>query len=58
MTGENLRTIQVFKDIFSENGIKGFYKGATIRMAYLCVGGFAFFGMYEQLKLKLGLMIA
>ena len=36
--------------IYAENGIAGLYKGATIRMMYLCVGGFAFFGMYEQFK--------
>jgi hypothetical protein len=36
--------------ILEEEGVKGLYKGATIRMMYLCVGGFAFFGVYEQLK--------
>jgi hypothetical protein len=36
-----------------EDGIKGLYKGATIRMMYLCVGGFAFFGIYEQFKRRL-----
>ena len=51
--GEKQTSLQVFKDIISENGIQGLYKGATIRMAYLCAGGFAFFGIYEQLKLKL-----
>ena len=54
MTSDNkLSTIQVVKEILSENGLPGLYRGATIRMAYLCAGGFAFFGLYEQLKLEL-----
>ena len=48
MTNENkLTTIEVVKDIWSESGVKGLYKGAGIRMCYLCAGGFAFFGIYE-----------
>ena len=40
----------MLKLIYSENGVAGLYKGATIRMMYLCVGGFAFFGIYELIK--------
>lgn len=47
---EKISTIQLAKQIVSEDGIKGLYKGATIRMMYLCVGGFAFFGIYEKIK--------
>ena len=48
MTNDSqLTTIQVVRDIMSESGVKGLYKGAMIRMAYLCAGGFAFFGIYE-----------
>ena len=36
-----------------EEGIQGLYKGALIRMGYLCVGGFAFFGIYEQIKRRM-----
>ena len=36
--------------IVSEEGVKGLFRGATVRMAYLTVGGFAFFGMYENSK--------
>lgn len=44
------KTLQIFKDIIHEQGIKGLYKGAAIRMMYLGVGGFAFFGIYEKIK--------
>lgn len=33
-------TIQIFKDIVHEQGVKGLYKGALIRMMYLGVGGY------------------
>jgi hypothetical protein len=33
-----------------EDGIKGLFRGASIRMMYLSVGGFAFFGIYEKSK--------
>ena len=35
------------RQIIAEEGLSGLYKGAMIRMGYLCVGGFAFFGIYE-----------
>jgi hypothetical protein len=35
------------KTILKEEGIKGLYRGAGIRMIYLGVGGSAFFGIYE-----------
>lgn len=47
---KKLSTTQLLKLIVQEEGIKGLYKGATIRMMYLCVGGFAFFGIYEKIK--------
>lgn len=36
--------------IMAEEGVRGFFRGATVRMSYLTVGGFAFFGVYEQSK--------
>jgi len=38
------------KHIIAEDGVKGLFRGATVRMAYLTVGGFAFFGVYENSK--------
>jgi solute carrier family 25 S-adenosylmethionine transporter 26 len=43
-------TAQVFKEIISEEGIRGLYRGAMMRMIYLGVGGSAFFGIYEEVK--------
>lgn len=31
-------------------GTKGFFKGATVRIMYLSIGGSAFFGIYEKSK--------
>ena len=43
-------TSAVLKEIYSDEGIKGLYRGAGVRMMYLGVGGFAFFGIYEKIK--------
>ena len=40
-------TMCIAKEIYAEEGIRGFYKGGTIRAGTLCIGGFAFFGIYE-----------
>lgn len=44
------RTSEVFKEILKEEGVKGLYRGAGMRMIYLGVGGSAFFGIYEKVK--------
>jgi len=36
--------------IVKDEGVKGLFKGATMRMMYLTIGGFAFFGVYENSK--------
>ena len=46
-------TFGLLKLVYKEEGIRGLYKGAAIRMMYLGVGGFAFFGIYEKVKLSL-----
>lgn len=38
------------QDILKEEGIKGLYRGALMRVMYLSVGGMAFFGIYEEVK--------
>ena len=43
-------TVQVFQDIIKEEGIRGLYRGAGMRMIYLGVGGSAFFGIYEKVR--------
>ena len=50
---ETPNTFRIFTDILREEGLKGLYRGALIRMMYLGVGGFAFFGIYEKIKLTL-----
>ena len=36
------------KSILAEEGVKGLFRGATMRMMFLTVGGTAFFGIYEH----------
>jgi len=36
--------------IIADEGVPGLFKGATMRMMYLTIGGFAFFGVYENAK--------
>ncbi len=43
-------TYSVFQEILKEEGVRGLYRGAVMRMIYLCVGGSAFFGIYEKVK--------
>lgn len=46
-------TIEIFKVIVNDHGVKGLFKGALMRMIYLGIGGFAFFGIYEKIKVSL-----
>jgi len=39
-----------FKEVWSDAGIRGLYRAGGIRAVYTGVGGFAFFGIYENLK--------
>jgi hypothetical protein len=41
---------QVTEDILKEDGPRGLVRGAGMRMAYLFIGGSAFFGIYEKSK--------
>ena len=36
--------------IVKEEGVQGLFRGAKMRMLYLTIGGFAFFGVYENSK--------
>ena len=46
-------TLSVLQEVLKEDGIKGLYRGAGMRMIYLGVGGSAFFGIYEKVKSSL-----
>ena len=48
--GQGSNTIRDLRAIVAEEGVRGLFRGATVRMGYLTVGGFAFFGVYEQSK--------
>lgn len=37
--------------ILAEEGAPGLFRGATMRMMYLTIGGTAFFGVYENSKI-------
>ena len=43
-------TLSVFQEILRDEGLRGLYRGAMMRMIYLGVGGSAFFGIYEKVK--------
>ncbi|TNV87136.1 hypothetical protein FGO68_gene1189 [Halteria grandinella] len=47
---ETPSTFKVFREVLHEDGIRGLYRGAGMRMIYLGVGGSAFFGIYEKVK--------
>jgi hypothetical protein len=47
---ETPSTIKVLKVVLAEDGVRGLYRGAAMRMIYLGVGGSAFFGIYEKVK--------
>jgi hypothetical protein len=36
--------------IFNEEGIAGLFRGGSVRMMYMCVGGFVYFGIYEHIN--------
>ena len=42
--------MQEIRNITSEEGLAGLFRGAQMRMLYLTIGGFAFFGVYENSK--------
>ena len=46
----DLSARNIVKSILKEEGIKGLYRGAMMRLMYLSVGGMAFFGIYEKVK--------
>ena len=50
---ETPSTLNVLKEILKEEGVRGLYRGAGMRMIYLGVGGSAFFGIYEKVRKSL-----
>ena len=43
----------ILAEVGREEGIKGLFRGAQLRMVYLFVGGAAFFGIYEKVRKQL-----
>jgi hypothetical protein len=43
-------TLELFMVIFNESGVQGLFKGGSVRMMYMCVGGFVYFGIYEHIN--------
>ena len=50
---ERLGMRDAFREVLSDSGIQGLYRGGAIRAFYIGIGGFAFFGMYENIKAHL-----
>ena len=47
---ETTSVTKLAQQIYTTEGIKGLFKGASVRIMYLSVGGSAFFGIYEKSK--------
>ena len=48
---KQMSTTQQIQTILKTEGISGFFRGAIMRTLYLTVGGFVFFGVYENCRL-------
>lgn len=44
---QEIGTLDLLMTIFNEAGFAGLFKGAHVRMMYMMVGGFVYFGIYE-----------
>ena len=40
----------ILKQVYSEDGVKGLFKGGAMRVMFLSVGGMMFFGTYETVR--------
>lgn len=47
------KTTDAIKSILSENGVKGFWKGSTMRLGRLVLSGGIVFSVYEQVAAML-----
>jgi solute carrier family 25 S-adenosylmethionine transporter 26 len=51
MTFQNQGSIpELVRQIVAEDGVQGLFRGASVRIFYLSIGGCAFFGIYEKAK--------
>ena len=50
---KEISSSEILRTIWNEEGIRGLYRGALMRVMYLSVGGFAFFGIFEEVKRRL-----
>ena len=46
----NLKISRVLQDVYSESGLRGLYAGVGPRVLWITLGGFIFFGTYEEAK--------
>ena len=49
--------VQQCREIVKAEGVKGMFKGASVRCMYLTIGGSAFFGIYEKSKRVINTLI-
>ncbi|XP_023288913.1 S-adenosylmethionine mitochondrial carrier protein [Orussus abietinus] len=47
---QDLSIFNILKSIYKDKGIKGFFAGFGPRVTWITVGGFVFFGVYEETK--------
>ena len=50
MTKQVPGTIELLTLIINQDGLAGLFKGGSVRCMYMCLGGFAYFGIYERAK--------
>lgn len=46
----NLKILYILQDVYSEKGFRGLYAGVGPRVIWITLGGFIFFGTYEEAK--------
>ena len=43
-------TLELLGIIINQDGVAGLFRGGSVRCMYMCLGGFAYFGIYERAK--------
>ncbi|XP_061933869.1 S-adenosylmethionine mitochondrial carrier protein homolog isoform X1 [Apis cerana] len=47
-----LKILYILKDIYKDKGLQGLFAGVSPRVIWITLGGFIFFGIYEEIKIR------